>query len=140
LNLLPMSQDVEHRQPVWDALATMFLDTDVTTSREWRAGALAASPYSLSQLEQILIHEVYPVCQPNLRSMAGEWAGFDSKWLRDAILARPASRVRAWFNFGKFTMPRDDEWVATKLLIDQARAKQETAGQRTDISLSQDKS
>lgn len=101
----------------------MFLDTDVTTSREWRASVLAASPYSPLQLEQILIHEVYPVCQPNLRSMAGEWAGFDQEWLQAAILKRRPSRLRAWFNLGKFTMPRDEEWLATRELIEQARAK-----------------
>lgn len=122
LNVVDSDPDLANRRPVWDALATMFLDTDVSTSREWRARVLAASPYSLPQLEQILIQEVYPVCQPNLRSVAGEWAGFDSEWLHDAIQARPKSGVRAWFNLGKLTMPRDDEWLATKHLIERARA------------------
>lgn len=99
----------------------MFLDTDVSTSRDRRARALAASPYSLPQLEQILIHEVYPVCQPNLRSVAGQWSGFESEWLHDAIRKRSTSGIRAWFNIGKFTIPRHDEWAATKRLIEQAR-------------------
>ena len=121
--MLQFDQDLTHRRPVWEALSTMFLDTDVSISRDWRAGALAASPYSLPQLEHILIHEVYPVCQPNLRSMAGEWSGFDSEWLHDAILMRPKSGIRAWFNLGKLTMPRDGEWIATKLLIVRARSR-----------------
>ena len=121
--MLQFDQNLSNRRPVWDALSTMFLDTDVSTSRDWRARMLAASPYSLPQLEQILIHEVYPVCQPNLRSVAGEWSGFDSEWLHDAIRMRPTSGVRAWFNLGKLTVPRHDEWVATKQLIEQARTK-----------------
>ncbi len=121
--MLQFDQNLSHRRPVWDALSTLFLDTDVSTSRGWRASELAASPYSLPQLEQILIHEVYPVCQPNLRSMAGEWSGFDSEWLHDAILMLRTSGIRAWFNLGKLRMPRDDEWVATKQLIERARGK-----------------
>jgi hypothetical protein len=120
--MLQFDQDLSHRRPVWDALSTMFLDTDVSTSRDWRAATLAASPYSLPQLEQILIHEVYPVCQPNLRVMAGEWAGFDSEWLHDAILMRQTSGLRAWFNLGRLTMPRDEEWRATKQLIERVRS------------------
>jgi hypothetical protein len=55
----------------------MFLDTDTSLSRRWRVEQLARSPYSIKQLESILIAEVYPICKYNLMSVAGEWAGFD---------------------------------------------------------------
>jgi hypothetical protein len=135
--VLPFDQVLTHRRPVWEALSTMFLDTDVSTSRDWRANALAASPYSVAELEQILIHEVYPVCQPNLRSVAGEWSGFDSEWLHQAIVSRPAHGMRAWFNLGRFTIPRDDEWCETKRLIEKARAGR---GQKGHSGVSQDNS
>ncbi|WP_456299285.1 DUF7079 family protein [Methylocaldum marinum] len=73
----PAEDDLDHRRPVWDALSSLFLDTDTSLSREWRVKLLASSPYSVEQLEHILVDEVYPICRWNLFSIAGEWAGFD---------------------------------------------------------------
>jgi hypothetical protein len=69
------------RRPVWEALSTFFLDTDISLSRDYRARILAVSPYSLSELDAILADEVFPVCRWNLLTVAGEWAGFDEQWL-----------------------------------------------------------
>ena len=89
----PAADDLAARQPVWEALSDMFLDTDTSLSRQWRAEQLVASPYSIEQLEFILIDEVYPVCRYNLLSVAGEWAGFDPEWLQANILRRLGSRL-----------------------------------------------
>jgi len=75
LSIKPAAEDLTARQPVWEALSDMFLDTDTSLSRQWRADQLARSPYSIEQLEFILINEVYPICKYNLLSVAGEWAG-----------------------------------------------------------------
>ena len=76
----PAFYDLRQRRPVWEALSDLFLDTDVTRTRRWRVRTLAASPYSVAELEQILIDEVYPICHVNLWSVAGVWAGFDQYW------------------------------------------------------------
>ena len=73
----PATLDVQARSPVWEALSTLFLDTDVSLLREYRATKLAESPYTLEELEQILCDEVFRVCSLNFFSIAGEWAGFD---------------------------------------------------------------
>jgi len=55
------------RKPVWSALSELFLDTDASLFRERNAQALAASPYSIRDLEDILVDEVYPVCLQRIR-------------------------------------------------------------------------
>jgi|SRR5215472_7682823 hypothetical protein len=72
---------IEHRRPVWIALADLFLDTDVTLFYPAIARTLAESPYSIEELRAILFDEVAPVLQGNLLSVAGEWAGFEEEWL-----------------------------------------------------------
>ena len=54
--------DLECRRTVWEALSTLFLDTDTTLLRDYRAKVLASSPFSLEELETVLIQDVYPVC------------------------------------------------------------------------------
>ena len=73
--LKSISEDIQARRAVWQALSDLFLDTDTSLSRDWRVRELARSPYSVDELEEILITEVYPVCRGNLLSIAGEWAG-----------------------------------------------------------------
>ncbi len=58
----PAVDDLAARRPVWDALADLFLDTDVALARSWRAQVLARSPYTLDELERILCREVFPPC------------------------------------------------------------------------------
>jgi len=106
--------------PVWDALSSLFLDTDVSLSRDWRARILAQSPYSIAELEEVLAEEVSPVCSWNLLSVAGEWAGFDPEWLRDSIL-RQAER-RSWLSrLGRKRILKSPEWQATRALAEQLR-------------------
>ena len=104
------------RRPVWLALSDMFLDTDTSLTRDWRARELAASPFSLDELEAILVDEVYPICRANLLSIAGEWAGFDATWLEQRITRRLSSRFRPLHavNLGRLTVHASGEWRATK--------------------------
>lgn len=122
--LHPAAQDLSARRPVWEALSDLFLDTDPSASRQWRAEQLAASPYTLEQLELILVDEVYPVCKYNLLSVAGEWAGFDPEWLHSKILRRLDSRPRFLhgLNLGRLMVPASKEWQATKAAIVAARS------------------
>ena len=120
--------DLVNRRPVWEALSDLFLDTDVSLSRAWRASLLAASPYSIDDLERILIDEVYPICKYSLLSVAGEWAGFDQVWLEGRILRRLSSPMRALhaINLGRLIVPLLAEWRATKEGVAAARNEQES--------------
>lgn len=82
------------KKPVWQALSAFYLDADLSED-EFEAifQMLAASGFSLKELEFINLNEVAPVLQSNLRNVAGEWTAFDQEWLSAAItkrLNRPA--------------------------------------------------
>jgi hypothetical protein len=117
----PKAQDIDSRLPVWDALSSLFLDTDTSLLRDWRAKTLAASPYSLNELDTILSDEVTPVCMWNLASVAGEWAGFDPEWLKERILRQPA-RPRWWSFISRRSALNDKEWRRTRELVESLRA------------------
>jgi hypothetical protein len=104
------AEDLVNRRPVWEALSDLFLDTEVSLDRQWRIDVLAASPYSIEELEYILIDEVYPICKYNLLSVAGEWAGFDLAWLEDQIRRRLNSSLRCFhaMNLGRIIVPLSD--------------------------------
>ena len=105
------------RRPVWEALSTLLLDTDVSLLRAYRSNILAASPYSLDEIERILLEEVFPVCRWNLLGIAGEWAGFDTEWLEERILQR---RSRFW-SFGRIQVRCSREWRATRVAVEHRR-------------------
>lgn len=112
-------EDLSNRRPVWSALSSLFLDNDVSLDRNWRVNLLASSPYSMQDIEQILIDEVYPICVHNLLLVAGEWAYFDEKWLESKILPRriPSAGFTIGRFFARFVMSRSSEWQATKVEI-----------------------
>jgi hypothetical protein len=115
--------EIAKRRPVWPALSDLFLDTDISRSRKWRIRLLAESPYSLKELEKILIHEVYPVCVFNLFCMAGEWAGFEKEWLESRILKHLRARRKIDLSvIARFTVPLMMEWWLTKNGVKHARA------------------
>jgi hypothetical protein len=90
---------IDDRLPVWEALSEFFLDTELEENDYQRISeVLATSPYSIQDIEDILRFEVYPVLIWNLRSVAGEWAGFDRDWLQEQIEPRLKKRP-------KFRMP-----------------------------------
>ncbi len=83
---------VHERTPVWIALSDLYLDTDSRLSFAYIARTLAASKYKLEELHAILLEEVAPVVEFNLLQVAGDWAGFDEKWLLREILDRQGRR------------------------------------------------
>ncbi len=96
------AHDLDARIPVWTALSELYLDTDVTLAHGYIARTLAASPFSLEALHDMLMYDVHPVLYPNLMSMLGEWAGFDDAWLVERIVAvrrqpRWRRRISHWF-------------------------------------------
>jgi hypothetical protein len=119
---------IEERRPVWSALSSLFLDTDTSLLTEYIVKTLSASPYSLEDLNEILIDEVYPVCHWNLLSFAGEWAGFDEDRLEGRIMERlnsPRSFHR--LNLGRIIVPTSLLWRRVRRGVTARRAMQETA-------------
>ncbi len=74
--------NIEDRKPVWMALSDFYLDTELQDS-DFRniAATLMESPYSWEELRKIDKYELFPVLQPNLLSVAGEWSGFNEAWV-----------------------------------------------------------
>lgn len=113
--MMPAERDIENRRPVWAALSDLFLDTELQQYHlAYIARILAESPYSLAEIETILYREVYPVCIPNMLSVAGEWAGFSDEWLEEAIL----KHVNRSWALGNILQPHRwmirDEWIRVK--------------------------
>ncbi|MGF1656794.1 MAG: hypothetical protein ACFCU3_07440 [Verrucomicrobiales bacterium] len=103
----PAQAQTEQRVPVWLALSELFLDTQLETEDfERLAQTLAASPYSVAKIEEILRFEVTPVLQQNLMSIAGEWAGFDPDWLCEKLA--PRIDRRPWIRFPVFLTIKGD--------------------------------
>lgn len=111
--------DLANRRPVWLALSELFLDTHLSSSDLDRlATELAGSPYSIDELDAILLWEVYPACRGNLISLAGEWAGFDSEWLESRILQKPSPVGVAWAaTVGRLGRVSSTEWRQVKRRI-----------------------
>ncbi len=78
--------NIEERKPIWIVLSEFYLDTELQES-DFRhiAFKIIESPYSIDKVKEINKYEVFPVLQPNLLSVAGEWAGFDEEWLINSI-------------------------------------------------------
>lgn len=109
------------RIPVWNALSDLYLDTDVTLSHDHIVRTLAASPYSLDELHQMLMYDVHPALYLNLMSVAGEWAGFDQAWLLERIATiRRQSRWRRRITHG-FARDIGAQWRTLEPMIRAAR-------------------
>ncbi|MFS4416182.1 hypothetical protein [Maribacter sp. 2307ULW6-5] len=88
---LPLN--IEERKPVWAALSDFYLDTELQEDDFAHiARTILASPYSWEEVKHIDKYEVFPVLQPNLLSVAGEWAGFDEDGLAHRIAASLSKR------------------------------------------------
>ncbi|WP_256659993.1 hypothetical protein [Pseudomonas sp. LS-2] len=89
-----------NRLKIWQALSEFFLDTEVEQAAfNHVAKTIEESGYTLTEVHSILWFEVFPVLQGNLKSVAGEWAGWPDEWLLKYISVRelaPAKPARGW--------------------------------------------
>jgi hypothetical protein len=121
--------EIGARLPVWDAIADLFLDTEIDErARDHVARTLATSPFSMNELDAIYRHEVAPVVHANLKIVAGEWAGFGEEWLGERIpayLARTGRWSRWWAGsrLGRWwrTSMTDEDWQAVLRLVREKR-------------------
>ncbi len=56
------------------------------------------SDLHISELKEIDLYEVFPVLKGNLINVAGEWNGFDEKWLKDACTKAYFKRNNSFLN------------------------------------------
>jgi hypothetical protein len=73
------------------ALADLYLDTEVRDGLPRLSELMASSGLSPTELELLWRKQVTPSVHWNLKTTAGEWAGFDRNWLLSEV-ARRAER------------------------------------------------
>lgn len=84
--------EIVERRPVWDALSCLYLRADTKPMEGLIIDRLARSPYSLLEIEDILVREVRPVCRWN--ALVWDRISFDEEWLERAIRRRKSRLVR----------------------------------------------
>ena len=76
------NHELEIRKVVWTSISTFYLDTELDQSDYIHiAGELKNTKYTIEQLKEIDLLEIFPILQLNLLGVAGKWDGFDEKWL-----------------------------------------------------------
>ncbi len=79
--------DLARRQPVWDCLQHVWMDTDVAELVLHMARVCADSTYSLDELEAIYWNEVRPAVSRNLFALpAPHWSGYELGALTERVL------------------------------------------------------
>lgn len=74
--------ETAEREALWVALADLWLDTELDEAWLRRiAEAVRASGCDPFELERVLRRELAPFLNGNVRTPAGEWAGFDPAWV-----------------------------------------------------------
>lgn len=84
--------EVDERRPVWDALSCLFLRAETDRLEGMIINRLARSPYTLDEIEDILVREVRPVCRWN--ALIWDHITFDEDWLVREIRRRKSRLVR----------------------------------------------
>ncbi|MCQ4165646.1 DUF7079 family protein [Tahibacter harae] len=120
------ADDLAARRPVWQAFALLYLDSDIEAALPGIAATLAAAPYSVAQLHDILRYEVNPVLHWNLHATAGVWDGFDADWLEREILRR--SRRPRWLRALTTQRALRWHWAALAAEVQRRREAAHDAG------------
>lgn len=108
---------IKERTPVWIALSDFYLDTELQDSDfQYIAKTILESPYTFEEIKSINTYEVFSVLQSNLLQPAGEWAGFNEKWLIGAITAHlekgnRLNRILISISYKKYGWMQEDYWV-----------------------------
>jgi hypothetical protein len=68
---------------VREAMADLFLDTEVRHDVPYVARLCVQAGLTIADARTIWCYEVAPVVGPNLFAVAGAWAGWDSGWLKE---------------------------------------------------------
>ena len=114
---LPLTEtQLERRRPVWSALSELFLDNEIRPEIAHAAFLCDASGYTVSELREIWFQELSPLLSKNLLSPAGEWAGFDQRWLEESIIARRGVKA------GPYRCANQATWSELSRIVNWLRA------------------
>ncbi|ELR69601.1 hypothetical protein C900_04826 [Fulvivirga imtechensis AK7] len=102
----------ENRSQIWLAISEFYLDTELQDrDYEWIFSVFKASDLSLKELKRIDLYEVFPTLQANLLTVAGEWAGFDEKWLGEVCTSNWKKRNSIIFRWRVWWWSRLHYWM-----------------------------
>ena len=89
--------EIEKRKSLWIVLSEFYVDTELNNDDLERiANLFIDSGFSIEEIKNIDLYEVFPLLQNNLLSPAGTWAGFDEVWLSDSC-ERLYRKRNNWF-------------------------------------------
>ena len=75
---------IAQREKIWIALSEFYLDTELNDQDLKRIATIfKESEFTLPEIKEIDLYEVFPVLQYNLNSVAGEWGMFDPHMIRE---------------------------------------------------------
>lgn len=128
-------QQIQARMPLWDALSTLWLDTEVTDGDlEWIARVMVDSGLTIDELWRVYSYEVAPVVYKNVYSFVGQWAGFSPDWLRTQIVRNLRERPRRTRFWTLFPISRclmlsqtDDDWKKLVAIVRRSRGERHGA-------------
>ena len=121
--------NIEERKPVWIALSDFYLDTELQDFNfQYIVKTILESPYSFDDVKTINIYEVFPVLQPNLLQAAGEWTGFNEKWLLEAITdylktKTVSDNAMISTNYKKYAWMQEDYWQKLESIYNEMQEK-----------------
>lgn len=100
---------------LWELLSDLYLDNELTDNQiSGLKKSLKSTGFSAAEIRRANYDEVAPVLISNLLSVAGEWAGFDQPWLRQAI-SRRKPRPKRLFGSRRLWHRWVDYWVGDTL-------------------------
>lgn len=109
--------NLNERKPIWISLSEFYLDTELD-KKDFRniAFKIIESPYSLEEVKRINKYEVFPILQRNLLSVAGEWVGFNEKWLVEEIIKNIENssllkKIKNELDYKMFKWMCKDYWI-----------------------------
>jgi hypothetical protein len=114
------AEELSRRQPIWTAIATLWLDTETMPSDITEIAKVALeSGYSIATLNDIYLYEIAPVVSLNSWIATGVWDGFDQTWLHDKARKRAETRSLwlrfwVWCGLGRrfMTYAAEEHWNA----------------------------
>ena len=104
------------------ALSELFLDRELDDGDRCRlCETLAATGLGLTTLDRVFTEELEPLLAANLRTPAGEWAGFDIEWLEARIREQQGSGWRQLIERGRQAIgggsAARDEWARLREML-----------------------
>ena len=94
------------------------MDTDSVDFYDEMAEVCGKSPYTIPEIEEIILNELLPALRFNLLDVAGEWRGFETQWLVTRILSKNCFGKRQPYILGKYAK---EQWEQIRPRIEERR-------------------